>query len=144
MVYSKNISKVLSYSKDWANRISSSLLCTYSKFDTAINPFHQLNISSSLREGKILFDQIDLNNISNDFNLDDAIFQWHYLNENNPLAIEIIRGKMDLPYKDKMLLSYTYNGYKLPVSCNVKITKYFSNGEFAGKYQKRFTFMYKE
>lgn len=143
IAYRKNISKVLSYSKDWADRISYSLLSTYSKFDNAINPFHQMNISSSLREGKISFDHIDLNNISNDFNLDDAIFQWYYFNENNPVAIEIIRGKMDLPYKDKMLLSYTYNEHKLPVSCNVQITKYFSNGEFAGKFQKRFTFRYK-
>ncbi|HQR94848.1 MAG TPA: hypothetical protein PLZ97_15960, partial [Sediminibacterium sp.] len=120
-----------------------SLLSIYSKFDNAINPLHHLNISSSLAEGKISFDEIDLNNLSNDFNLDDAVFQWYYINENNPIAFEIKRGKTDLPYKDKMLLSYTYSEYKLPLSCNVQITKYFSNGEFAGKYQKRFTFRYK-
>jgi hypothetical protein len=142
MVYGKNIQNVLTYSLDWANRISNSLLSTYSKFDNAINPLHHLNISSSLSEGKISFEKIDLNNILNDFNLDDGVFQWYYINENNPIAIEIERGKTDLPYKDKMLLSYTYNEYKLPISCNAQITKYFSNGEFAGKYQKRFTFRY--
>jgi len=142
VVYRKNISSILSYSKD--EYYSTSLTATFSKFDSAINPLHHMNISSSLTEGKISFDKLDLNNISNDFNLDDAIFQWYYINENNPIAIEIERGETDLPYKDKMLLSYTYNEYKLPVSCNVQISKYFSNGEFAGKYQKRFTFRYKE
>ncbi len=141
IVNRNNISSVLSYSKD--EYYSTSLTCTFSKFDNAINPFHYLNIASILKEGKISFEEIDLNNISNDFNLDDAIFQWYYLNENNPLVCEIKRGKTDLPYKDKMLLSYSYNDFKLPISCSVQITKYFSNGEFAGKYQKRFTYRYK-
>jgi hypothetical protein len=141
IVFSNNISNVLSYSQ--VDYYRTSLTCVFSKFDNAINPFHHLNISTSLAEEKISFDKIDLNNILNDFNLDDAIFQWYYLNENNPMAIEIKRGKTDLPFKDKMLLSYTYNEYKLPVSCNVEMNKYFSNGEFAGKYQKRFTFRYK-
>lgn len=138
IVYSNNISSV---STDDYN--STSLTSTFTKFDNAINPFNHLNISSYLSEAKISFDQIELNNISNDFYLEDAIFQWYYLNENNPLAYVITRGKRDLPYKDKMLLSYTYNDFKLPVSCNVQITRYFSNGEFAGKYQKCFTFRYK-
>ena len=139
--YSKNISNVLTYSLGDYKRTSEN--STYSKFDNAINPLHHLNIAAFLTEGKISFDNIDLNNISNDFNLDDALFQWYYLNENNPLACEISRGKRDMPYKDQMLLSYSYNEFKLPVSCNVKITKNFSNGEFAGKYQKKFTFRYK-
>lgn len=138
IVYSKNINNVLT--EDYN---STSLTSTYSKFDNAINPLHYLNISSYLSEGKISFDEIDVNNISNDFNLDDVKFQWYYLNENNPVAYEIKRGERDLPYKDKMFLSYTYNDYKLPVSCNVQITRFFSNGEFAGKYQKRFSFRYK-
>ncbi len=142
IVYRNNISSVLTYSKD--EYFSTSLTCAFSKFDTAINPFHHLNISSSLREGKISFDKIDPNNISNDFYLEDAIFQWYYINENNPVAFEIKRGKSDLPFKDKMLLTYAYNEFKLPVTCNALITKYFSNGEFAGKYQKKFTFRYKD
>jgi hypothetical protein len=59
------------------------------------------------------------------------------------LVFEIKRGKSDLPFKDKMLLTYTYNEFKLPVTCNTEMTKYFTNGEFVGKYQKRFTFRYK-
>ncbi|MEY2902277.1 MAG: hypothetical protein RLY89_1383 [Bacteroidota bacterium] len=141
IVYRNNISTVLSYSKD--EYFSTSLTCTFSKFDSAINPFHHLNISSSLVEGKVSFDKIDLNNISNDFYIEDAIIQWHYINENNPLVFEIKRGKSDLPFKDKMLLTYTYNEFKLPVTCNTEMTKYFTNGEFVGKYQKRFTFRYK-
>lgn len=141
IVYVNNIRNVLSYKQYYS--FNNSATSVFSKFDNSVNPFHSLNIASYLKEGKISFDEIDLNNLSNDFNLNDAIFQWYYLNENNPVEYEVKRGKIDPPYKDKMLLSYTYNDYKLPVSCNVQITRYFSNGEFAGKYQKRFTFRYK-
>jgi hypothetical protein len=141
IIYSNNVRNVLSYKQYYS--FHNSVTSVFSTFDNAVNPFHSLNIASILKEGKISFDEIDLNNLSNDFNLNDAIFQWYYLNENNPVVYEIKRGKIDPPYNDKMLLSYTYNDYKLPVSCNVQITRYFSNGELAGKYQKRFTFRYK-
>jgi hypothetical protein len=141
IIYANNIRNVLSYIQYYSFHYS--VTSVFSKFDNAVNPFHYLNIASCLKEGKISFDEIDLNNLSNDFNLDEAVFQWYYLNENNPVVYEIKRGKMDPPYNDKMLLSYTYNEYKFPVSCNVQITRNFSNGELAGKYQKRFTFRYK-
>ena len=141
IIYANNIRNVLSYIQYYS--FHNSVTSVFSKFDNAVNPFHSLNIASCLKEGNISFDEIDLNNLSNDFNLNEAIFQWYYLNENNPVEYEIKRGKIDPPYNDKMLLSYTYNEYKLPVSCNVQITRNFSNGELAGKYQKKFTFRYK-
>lgn len=141
IIYANNIKNALTYTQYYS--FHNSVISVFSKFDNAINPFHSLNIASCLKEGNISFDEIDLNNLFNDFNLNEAIFQWYYLNENNPVEYEIKRGKIDPPYNDKMLLSYTYNDYKLPVSCNVQITRNFSNGELAGKYQKRFTFRYK-
>ena len=117
---------------------------TYSKFDNAINPFHQSNIASCLTEGKVSFDISDLINLTNDFDLEGAVFHWYYINQNNPVAYEIKRGKDDVPIKDLMLLSYTYNAYQLPISCTINIKKVFSNGEFAGNYEKRFTFRYSE
>ena len=141
IIYANNIRNVLSYKQYYS--FHNSVTSVFSKFDNAVNPFHYLNIASCLKEGNISFDEIDLNNLLNDFNLNEAIFKWYYLNENNPVEYEIKRGKIDPPYNDKMLLSYTYNEYKLPVSCNVQITRNFSNGELAGKYQKRFTFRYK-
>ena len=115
---------------------------TYSKFDTSINPFHQLNIASCLTEGKVSFDISDLINLTNDFDLDGAEFHWYYISQNNPVAYEIKRGKDGVPIEDHMRLSYTYNAYQLPVSCTIDVKKLFSNGEFAGNYQKHFTFRY--
>jgi hypothetical protein len=141
VVFHVNVSKASSlYNREYENYTG--LYDTYAKFDTAINPFHQLNIASCLTEEKVSFDMTDLNIISNDFDLEDAVFHWYYINQNNPVAYEIKRRKYELPFKDYLYLSYTYNVYQLPVSCTIHIKKLFSNGTFAGKYQKRFTFRY--
>ncbi|PJE48182.1 MAG: hypothetical protein CUR34_01535 [Sediminibacterium sp.] len=121
---------------------------TYSKFDKAINPLGYLNISSIFPHENISFsyDTDGLIGIEDQeiFNNDYSVFKWYYLNQNNILTYTITRGDTDSPFKDIIHLSYTYNQFNLPIECIALIHKEFTrDGRAVGKYEKRFTFSYR-
>lgn len=116
-------------------------------YDSSINPLHDLNITEILPYDKIelSFDQNELNTEEEKFDGGGTTFLWHFLNPNNVKGFAIIRFETDSPFKDLVQLNYTYNSAQQPVVCSAVITKVFaSDGHFAGRYSKRFTFQYKK
>jgi hypothetical protein len=125
---------------------------TFTKFDKAINPLHQLNIAPLVSNEKINLsfskNEIELNGQFSDYG--DIELNWHFLNQNNPVNYSIERGETETPFKDIIQLSYTYNQYRQPVYCKVNIKKVMNKDEdhhyddLARTFKKSFTFRYKQ
>jgi len=118
----------------FANNSRSGSYFIYTKFDHAINPFNRLNIAAILATEKI------------EFGDGTSIFNWHYLNKNNPAKYSITRGEKDSPFKDLVSMAYQYNEFQQPVYCTVSIKIVLNNDEsnVDKHYQKHFAFRYKE
>ena len=125
---------------------------TFTKFDHAINPLHQLNIAPLLSNEKISisYNDDDLILLTPSFDHNDGTeINWHYLNLNNPLMYSIERGETDSPFKDIIQLSYNYNQYQQPTYCKTIIRKVVNKDPehkygTIGTYKKSFTFRYKK
>lgn len=126
---------------------------TFTKFDKAINPIHQLNIAPLLSNEKISFsynDDDDLLLLSPSFDhIDGTEINWHYLNLNNPLMYSIERGETDSPFKDIIQFSYNYNQDQQPTYCKTIIKKVVNKDPehkygTIGTFKKSFTFRYKK
>ena len=123
---------------------------TYTKFDNNINPFSQLNIASILINEKIAFsfeetELIKLND-GNGYG-GGSDFNWHLINQNNPLHSTNKRSDTDSPFRDIISLRYTYDQNKLPVYCTIyvkKIVSEYASTRFIEGYLKHFTFRYKK
>lgn len=144
----QNISKEIEKELIKSHSSSNPPYYTMTKFDNAINPFRNLNISDILPYEKVTlsYDIDGLIGKKVDFlNLGYTKFSWYYFNQNNIRSYSIIRGETDSEFKDVINLSYTYNKFNLPIHCKAEIRKEFtSDGTLAGKYQKRFTFRYRK
>lgn len=125
---------------------------TFTKFDQAINPLHQLNIAPLLSNEKISISYNDDDLLLLDPKFDQnggTEFNWHYLNQNNPLMYSIERGETDSPFKDIIQFSYSYNQYQQPTYCKTIIKKVVNKDPehkygTIGTYKKSFTFRYKK
>jgi hypothetical protein len=121
---------------------------TYTKFDNKINPFSQLNIAPILINEKInfSFEEKELVNLNdgNVFEAGGSDFNWHFINQNNPLHSTIKRGDTESPFRDISSLQYKYDQNKLPVYCTIYLKKVVSGGYFVNGYLKHFTFRYKK
>lgn len=125
---------------------------TFTEFDQAINPLHQLNIAPLLSNEKITisYNNDDLLQIEPSFDHNNGTeVNWHYLNQNNPLIYAIERGETETPFKDIIQFSYTYNQYHQPTYCKTNIKKVMNKYPerrygIAGTFKKSFTFKYKK
>lgn len=123
---------------------------TFTKFDNAFNPFRYLNIAGVIPNDKISF-SFNANGLISNVDDDEDIsslgntdFNWYYLNQNNIINYTITRGETDSPFQDIIQQSYIYNQLNLPVQCFTEIRKEFKNdGRLIDKYQKHFTFRYR-
>jgi hypothetical protein len=126
---------------------------TFTKYDKYINPLHQLNIAPLLSNGKITLsfktkekERAD----RRDFDYYDLEFNWHYLNQNNPMNYSIVRGETQTPLRDMIQLAYTYNQYQQPIYCKTIIKKVMNKDDdhyfddMARTFKKAFTFRYKQ
>lgn len=121
---------------------------TFTKFDQAINPLHQLNIASLLSNEKISlsFGSDEMQQIGECFDGLGTEFNWPYLNQNNRMNYHFERGETESPFKDLIQFSYTYNQFHQPTYCRALVKKIFKqkeDGRLAGTYKKAFTFRYK-
>ena len=120
---------------------------TFTQFDKAINPLHQLNIAPLISNEKITlaFGSDEMQQIGKCIDGLGTEFDWYYLNQNNPLNYKFERGETESPFEDIIRLSYTYNQYNQPTYCKSLVKKIFKkdNGRLAGTYKKSFTFRYK-
>ncbi len=124
---------------------------TFSKFDQAINPLHQLNIAPLLSNEKISisYNDDDLLLLSPSFDHNDGTeINWHFLNLNNPLMYSIERGETDSPFKDIIQFFYSYNQFQQPTFCKTIIKKVVNKDPehkygTIGTFKKSFTFRYK-
>ncbi len=121
---------------------------TFTNFDQAINPLHQLNIAPLVSNEKITlsFGSDQMKQIGNCIDGFGTEFNWHYLNQNNPMDLHFERGETESPFEDIIQLSYTYNQDQQPVFCKTLVKKIFKkdDGRLAGTYEKSFTFRYKK
>jgi len=119
---------------------------TYTRFDDKINPFSQLNIASFLINEKIAFsfESAELIKLSAKYENGGTEFNWHLMNQNNPLHSTIKRGDTESRFIDVSSLHYTYDRNKFPVYCTIYIKNISSGGQFANGYLKHFTFRYKK
>ena len=119
---------------------------TYTKFDNKINPFSQLNIAPILINEKIAFsfESAELIKLSAKYENGGTDFNWHLINQNNPLHSTIKRGDTESRFIDVSSLRYTYDRNKFPVYCTIYIKNISSGGEFANGFLKHFTFRYKK
>ncbi len=125
---------------------------TFTKFDQAINPLHQLNIAPLVSNEKITLsfgaNEIELNGQFSDYG--NIELNWHFLNQNNPLSYSIERGETETPFKDNIQLIYSYNQYHQPTYCKTIIKKVMnkdtdhSYDDLARTFKKAFTFRYKK
>lgn len=122
---------------------------TFTKFDKAINPLHQLNIAALLSNEKITlsFGSDEMQQIGECFDGLGTEFDWYYLNQHNPMNYYFERGETESPFKDIIQLSYTYNQYHQPTYYKALVKKFFKHaddGRLAGTYKKSFTYRYKQ
>ena len=126
---------------------------TFTKYDKAINPLHQLNIAPLVSNEKITLSFETKGKEVNDrrsFDYGDLEVNWHYLNQNNPMNYSIERGETETPLKDLIQLSYTYNQYHQPIYCKIIIKKVMNKDtdhkydELTRTFKKSFTFRYKQ
>jgi hypothetical protein len=121
---------------------------TFTKYDQAINPLHQLNIAPLLSNEKITlsFGSDEMQQIGKCIDGLGTEFNWHYLNQNNPLNLNFERGETESPFEDIIELSYSYNQDHQPTYCKTLVKKIFKkdDGRLAGTYKKSFTFRYKQ
>lgn len=121
---------------------------TFNKYDQAINPLHQLNIAPLLSNEKITlsFGSDEMQQIGKCIDGLGTEFNWHYLNQNNPLNLNFERGETESPFEDIIELSYSYNQDHQPTYCKTLVKKIFKkdDGRLAGTYKKSFTFRYKQ
>ena len=121
---------------------------TFTKFDKAINPLHQLNIAALLSNEKITlsFGSDEMQQFGECIDGLGTEFNWHYLNQHNPLNLHFERGETESPFEDIIQLSYSYNQDQQPTYCKTLIKKIYKNndGILAGTYKKSFTFRYKQ
>lgn len=126
---------------------------TFTKFDKAINPLHQLNIAPLLSNEKIILSFETKGKEDNDrmsFDYGDLEVNWHYLNQNNPMNYSIERGETETPFKDNIQLIYSYNQYHQPTYCKAIIKKIMNKDtdhnydDLARTFKKAFTFRYKQ
>jgi hypothetical protein len=125
---------------------------TFTKFDRAINPLHQLNIAPLVSNEKITLsfsaNEIELNGQFSDYG--NIELNWHFLNQNNPLNYSIEKGETETPFKDNIQLTYSYNQYHQPTYCKTIIKKVMNKDEdhhyddLARTFKKSFTFRYKQ
>ncbi len=121
---------------------------TFTKFDQAINPLHSLNIAPIVSNEKITlsFGSHQMKQIGKCIDGFGTEFNWHYLNQNNPMNLHFERGETESPFEDIIQLSYNYNQDHQPTYCKTLVKKIFKkdNGRLAGTYKKSFTFRYKK
>ncbi|OYU56944.1 MAG: hypothetical protein CFE25_06900 [Chitinophagaceae bacterium BSSC1] len=121
---------------------------TFTKFDQAINPLQQLNIAPLVTNEKITlsFGSDQMKQIGKCIDHFGTEFNWHYLNQNNPMNLYFERGEVESPFEDIIQLSYSYNQDQQPTYCKTLVKKIFKNdnGRLAGTYKKSFTFRYKK
>ena len=121
---------------------------TFNKYDQAVNPLHQLNIAALLSNEKITlsFGSDEMQEIGECIDGLGTEFNWHYLNQHNPLNLNFERGETESPFEDIIELSYSYNQDHQPTYCKTLVKKIFKkdDGRLAGTYKKSFTFRYKQ
>lgn len=121
---------------------------TFTKYDQAINPLQQLNIAPLVSNEKITlsFGSEQMKQIGKCIDGFGTEFNWHYLNQNNPMNLHFERGEVESPFEDIIQLSYSYNQDHQPTYCKTLVKKIFKkdNGRLAGTYKKSFTFRYKK
>jgi|GEM_PF-2653527 len=121
---------------------------TFNKYDLAINPLHQLNIAALLSNEKITlsFGSDEMQQFGECIDGLGTEFNWHYLNQNNPLNLHFERGETESPFEDIIQLSYSYNQDQQPTYCKTLVKKIFKkdDGRLAGTYKKSFTYRYKK
>jgi len=121
---------------------------TFNKYDIAINLLHQLNIAALLSNEKITlsFGSDEMQQIGKCIDGLGTEFNWHYLNQNNPMNLNFERGETESPFEDIIQLSYSYNQDHQPTYCKTLVKKIFKkdDGRLAGTYKKSFTYRYKK
>ncbi|HQR92817.1 MAG: hypothetical protein B7Y15_09330 [Bacteroidetes bacterium 24-39-8] len=129
----------------YGNRGNDASYYTFTKYDSKVNPFNNLNIAKALVNEKISlsFGSENLIRIGEGGDDGGTDFNWHYYNQHNTLEYNAKRNEESSHFKDSIGLSYTYNQFNQPVFCKADIKKQFThNNELVGTYKKRFTFRY--
>jgi len=125
---------------------------TFSKFDSMVNPLKQLNIASVLVNEKICFPFRGGKNKSEEKTFSffrggqygEKGISWYFFNQNNSTTFTVDNGDTE-HYKGIINLYYRYNQFKQPVftKANVKVVMRGKESYLFDKYQKRFTFRYR-
>jgi hypothetical protein len=133
---------------EYGDRFYPRVYFTFTKYDQAINPLHQLNIAPLVSNEKITlsFGSHQMKQIGKCIDGFGTEFNWHYLNQNNPMNLHFERGETESPFEDIIQLSYSYNQDHQPTYCKTLVKKIFKNDNdrLAGTYKKSFTFRYKK
>ncbi len=125
---------------------------TFQKYDAMLNPLKQLNISSTLCDEKI---SVDLSDENGSIDNPDIILSvdWYFINKNNMLDYFQTFNEETAPFKHRYSLKYIYNQYNLPTYVQMLIKRERLEARpipnpkdvlLLDKYQKSFTFRYKQ